>query len=215
MGNFVEPYIVDAIQNCVREGMTIRPIMQQLEIAKGTVERYRNLLLISEPNLRCKCGAPIGHRGWCHERVKSSPARQIFLANWQPNRIYIHTQRKTDPSEKPLPLLRWPFMVGHRELPPFLIEIERIVPKTLPEHIRADVCQELSVSILSGEINEVHIPFVWRDVMKRVYKMHPGKYGPVSLDQPIRGTEDLVLGDTITGEDGRYIVFGGELAPSF
>ena len=46
MGNFVGPYIVDAIQNCVKEGMGIRPIMQQLEIAKGTVERYRRIFLI-------------------------------------------------------------------------------------------------------------------------------------------------------------------------
>jgi transposase-like protein len=130
--------------------------------------------------------------------------KEIFLG------IRIGARKPSIPS---LPFLRWPFLISGKEVPSYMSLIEKCVPKMLPEHIRADVCQDLVVAILSGEIEEQQIPFVVRSFINKVYSYNP--WGHQSLYRPISGTGNLTLADTIVGVDGRYVVFGGELAPEY
>lgn len=69
-----------------------------------------------------------------------------------------------------------------------LMDVHNAVPKHLPEHIRADVCQDLIVAILAGDISRDEIKDNVRGYMRKVLNMHPLKYGPLSLDDVLPGT---------------------------
>lgn len=63
--------------------------------------------------------------------------------------------------------------------------VNNAVPKQLPDHIRADICQDLIVSILAGEIDADEIKANVKGFSRKVFEMHPMKYGHLSLDAPI------------------------------
>lgn len=176
----------DGVFTLIREGKSASQIERQQKVSRNTVNVYKNKLLLQEPNLICPCGLPLSHKGLCSIRKEG--------------RVYIITSRKSEPS---LPYLRWPFLTSGINVPSYLHTIQEYVPMTLPEQIRAEVCQDLSLAIISGEIVEEQIPFVAKDFVRNVFKLYPTKYGPLSLDQIIPGTDGLTLMDTIVGQDGR------------
>lgn len=79
----------------------------------------------------------------------------------------------------------WPFLsqaaTREHEL---LLKVDCAVPKSLPHQMREDVCQDLIVSVLSGEVSIDQLQGSVAKHIANVFKMHPTKYGPLSLDQP-------------------------------
>lgn len=77
----------------------------------------------------------------------------------------------------------------------------KVVPHTLPHDIRADVCQELIVSILSGEITRDQAHDHVQKHIGRVFRSVDFKYGGGNLMVPmaakIRDGDDRTLGDMI------------------
>lgn len=86
--------------------------------------------------------------------------------------------------QKPAPLF-YPFAapksqaVSECEL---LTAVHAVVPKGLPSQLRADICQELIVQILSGDVSFADIQDDPRHYVGELLKQHPGRYGPISLD---------------------------------
>jgi hypothetical protein len=91
--------------------------------------------------------------------------------------------------------LRYPFL-ANTDHPidgiDLLLAINQKVPKHLPPELRAEMGQELAVAILEGKIKleeiDSHVP----KVLKALNREYPIKYGPLSIDQPIRGSDTLL-----------------------
>lgn len=66
--------------------------------------------------------------------------------------------------------------------------VHEAVPEYLPHHIREDICQDLLVALLAGDIQRWELEENVREYSRRVMKMHPFKYGDLSLDDFIPGT---------------------------
>jgi transposase-like protein len=79
--------------------------------------------------------------------------------------------------------------------------INEAVPRGIPEDRRADICQELAIAVLIGEVETPDLATSWQPMFHKVYAQHPTLYAPLSLDAPIPGTEDLRLIDTLSTED--------------
>lgn len=81
----------------------------------------------------------------------------------------------------------WPFAV--RQAPTeheMLMAIDRMTVG-IPEQWRQDVCQDLVVAVLSGEVSLDNLRDAIPEHLRRVFKMHPIKYGDRSLDAPVYG----------------------------
>lgn len=82
--NYLGPAIHADIRRMLLSGESIRHIASTLNVHQGTVMRDRRALTISGDLVEaiCACGRPAGHVGWCAHRLRRSPRRQSFLANW-------------------------------------------------------------------------------------------------------------------------------------
>lgn len=104
------------------------------------------------------------------------------------------------------PLLLYPFLPAESKRRPrpeheMLKAVSAAVPHNIPHDRRADICQELVLALLTGDIEISDLPTaVWK-MFHKVYKLHPTIHGPISLDAPIPGTDDLRLIDCISNED--------------
>lgn len=136
----------------------------------------------------------LGLRTFRYERVPEYSSRRD-CAPW---RTYRPPVRKHSLPADRTPLA-YPFMIhdGGRPEHDLLRKILAAVPKGLPPDMKADVCQDLAVGILCGDfdVNDLQLPA--KEMMARVRKMFPAKWGPLSLDALIPGTDDLRLIDTI------------------
>lgn len=194
-GNFLDESAVAAIRDRLVAGRGLRGIAADLGIAQNSVKRQRSILLAEGVDLRCGCGAPAGHKGWCAVRLAASEARQEFIKRW--------ARWKSPALVRPSSLgrrvvLAYPYLGnGTARSDDILEAVNAIVPHTLPEHIRADVCQEMIVDIFVGNLA---LDRAAAEVRRYISRCYGDSYRLVSLDAPIRGTEDLRLADTIASD---------------
>lgn len=84
-----------------------------------------------------------------------------------------------------------------------LLAVDRLVPKGLNPDTRADVCQDMLVAVLSGEVTLDNLAGERPKYMKQFFKMFPTKYGHLSLDMPLSfGGDEMnkTLAETIAAE---------------
>lgn len=120
-----------------------------------------------------------------------SPRRRIDRYSGGPARTTRRSYR-VDPNYVPkskIPVVPnfWPFAV--RQAPTeqeMLTAIDRAT-RGIPEQWRQDVCQDLVVAILSGETTLDNLRDAIPKHVSNVFKMHPIKYGPASLDACLDG----------------------------
>lgn len=80
-----------------------------------------------------------------------------------------------------------------------LARINDAVPRNLPETIRADVCQELALSILSGEAVISNAGECISQHIKKQFAFSPYRYGHVSFDrEELRNQIELQMQRPIT-----------------
>ena len=65
-----------------------------------------------------------------------------------------------------------------------LMLVNNAAPKHVPEQMRADLCQDMIVAILSGEMDKTELEGSVKEYTKKIYQMFPTRYGPLSLDHP-------------------------------
>jgi hypothetical protein len=64
--------------------------------------------------------------------------------------------------------------------------------------VRAEVCQDLLVSVLEHAVREENIRDHVQEHIKAVFRRYPIKYGPLSLDRrPPWSNSDRTLGETL------------------
>lgn len=80
-----------------------------------------------------------------------------------------------------------------------ILAVDSLVPKTIPSEVRADVCQDMIVAILTGETTLDNLRDSKAQFIKRVFRDTPSKYGHLSLDAPLiyGDSKSRTLGETI------------------
>lgn len=92
----------------------------------------------------------------------------------------------------------WPYISSQpTEDHGLLLAVDRLVPRGLNEQVRADVCQDMMVSILSGEITLDNLQDSRPEYLKKMFKGLPSKYGHLSLETTVFSDSKLVLADMI------------------
>lgn len=125
---------------------------------------------------------------------KSKPPRRAYRCD--PNRKTL--ARKQAEREKldryyggtvqPVPAF-WPFAVRQAPTEHEMLHLIDRATRGIPEQWRQDVCQDLVVAVLSGETTLENLHDAIPDHIRRVFQMHPIKYGDASLDAPVWGFE--------------------------
>jgi hypothetical protein len=191
-GNFLPPEMIARVRDRLLSGEGSRPIAAELGISKATVWRYRGQMVAEGTELRCACGAPAGHRGWCSVRLSKSEARQEFLKRWA--RWKAPALVRASSLDRRV-VLAYPYIgqgtINNSDL---LTAINALVPHWLPDHLRADVAQEMIVDVLTGVLSLEH---AGASVRRYLSHVNADRYKLVSLDAPVRGTDNLRLLDTI------------------
>jgi hypothetical protein len=170
--NVLPAETVQKIGALVLEGRSLRHIEKTLGIAKRTVARYRLRVIDAALTvIKCRCGEPIGHKGWCSARFIESPKRQTFVKDyWERYRI-ANPRRRKMPAVPRSPLMRYPYlpMAGTRAAGADLLQIVNdAVPRYIAEDVRADICQELLLAIVAGEFSVDEVSKFVRPIAKRV-----------------------------------------------
>lgn len=132
-------------------------------------------------------------------------SEERFCAPWRKS---IHPHAGEEPPERGIPKsqqLFYPYMVHDKESPDegaALVKlVNSVVPGTLPEDIRADVCQDLIIGILSGDIAPGRVHDFVEEHVSKAFKVNPTRFEgtgfKTSMNLPITGTDDRYLVDTV------------------
>jgi hypothetical protein len=120
------------------------------------------------------------------------------IANWR-RKIGIQPFRRAP--ERPQALL-YPFLIHDAGRPEhaLLRKVNAAVPRSMEPSLRADVCQDLIVGILAGEISEdvLHLPS--SELTRRVWKFAPSRYGDRSLDEALSSDGETTFMDMLVDE---------------
>lgn len=172
----------------IERGYSNRAVARLLHLQPKTARRYREIILAA-PNLNiaapmCQCGKPAQHKGWCPWRVSQSPAKYLWYQRCAEQSAKTRAIRLASVTERCLdPLLVWPYLrdLSHPEFR-LLRLVNDSVPRTLPEHVRADVCQEILTAVISGEISDHDVPAYVPTFTKRVWSQQSNRFRERSLD---------------------------------
>lgn len=201
MTNVLAASKIEQISSLVIEGKSLRQIEALTGVAKKTVARYRRLVLQKALTiLKCRCGEPIGHRGWCAARYAESPKRQSFVKDyWERYRV-ANPRRRKMPAVPRSPLLRYPYIpaAGTRcSGADLLMIVNDAVPRYIAEDVRADICQELLLSIVAGEFSLEEVSKFVRPIAKRV-REQLWDFSAVSID--MKDGDGVPLAERIAAE---------------
>lgn len=134
--------------------------------------------------------------------------RRVLVDGDVPLRAY--SERNPRNGHQPEPRWRsedapYPYLSDDRTDPTGLLAlVNGLVPPHIPHFIRADVCQDVLVGILEGTVAPGRLKEAITTALRRVRKMHPSLYGPISLDRVIPGTDGLRLIDTIASDSEHF-----------
>lgn len=129
----------------------------------------------------------------------SSRKRNLGAGGW---RNFVSSVRSVETLKAPREQLVYPFLIHDAGRPEhdLLRKVTAAVPKYLNPDLRADICQDLIVGILCGDFSEDDLKLPAKEMTRKVSKMFPDKYGPLSLDAEIPGTDGMRLIDTLSDE---------------
>jgi len=129
--------------------------------------------------------------------------RYLAVHGWTPEEREAKWRAKYGATPQPVATV-WPFAA--RRAPDeheMLAAIDKAT-RGIPEQWRQDVCQELAVAMLTGDVTLDTLNGAVKAYAARVYNQHPLKYGDISLDAPWRGPEGdthLTRGDLLVAAD--------------
>lgn len=185
-GRVIESEKQRTLIQALTDGHSIRKASEMAGVAKGTAQKYMRELRAAGMNPLCGCGQPSGHKGWCAERYKNSPARQAFVRSHfsgvlagQRRSVYIPRGRSKW-EWKPLSEV-WPF--GNTD-DPIIKAVNDFVPKSLPYDVRCDVCQDLCLALVGGIITTEDLERARGAGIRSFYRLFKSKWGPISIDKP-------------------------------
>lgn len=123
-------------------------------------------------------------KDYVNELYESVPWRNRFALTPIPD-TNMRSHRDWRRPAKLLPTLsHYPY--SHENLSNNLLWlVHNAVPKHLPEEVRADVCQDMIVSVLAGEISRLNLGSAVRLHLKRHRKLYADQWRTISMETPI------------------------------
>lgn len=130
-------------------------------------------------------------------------------AHCAPWRISLHPEPGKERVERGAPQRFYPYMVHDSKRPDEGADLVRLVnaavPATLPEQWRADVCQEMIIGVLSGDISKGNLHDHVKKYIRSQFKANPtmfeGNMLKFSLDAPLGDDDgDATMHDRLNGE---------------
>lgn len=99
------------------------------------------------------------------------------------------------------PKLVYPFLIhdGGKPEHALLRKVSSVVPLGIEPSLRADMCQDLIVGILAGDLAEGDLLLPSRELARRIWQSAPARYSDRSLDEVI-GDGNFTLMDTLADE---------------
>lgn len=104
-------------------------------------------------------------------------------ARCAPWRVSTHEEPGKEAQERGIPRAQqgfYPYLAHNSERPDdgkeLMKLVHSVVPREFPDHIRADICQEMIVSVLSGEVSRDNLHDHVRKHIRKVFKVNPTKY---------------------------------------
>ena len=98
-------------------------------------------------------------------------------------------------------LLIYPFLIHEPKRPDEGFDLTKFVsesvPRGLPPEVRADLCQDMIVALLSGDITRDQVAGSIKEFTRKAFKAGPQKYGHVSFDAPLPGMDGRTLSDVL------------------
>jgi hypothetical protein len=81
-----------------------------------------------------------------------------------------------------------------------VLKVNAAVPRGLPEEFRADICQDIILAILTGEMKESELANGVRHFVKVGQKMFGDRWSTLQLDAPIPGLDGVTYLDGLAGD---------------
>lgn len=98
-------------------------------------------------------------------------------------------------------LLIYPFLIHEPKRPDEGFDLTKFVsdsvPRGLPPDVRADLCQDMIVALLSGDITRDRVVGSIKEFTRKAFKAGPQKYGHVSFDAPLSEYDGRTLNDIL------------------
>lgn len=176
MANFISPATVRKVGALLSQGHSHRAVARALGIKRTTVARYAIKL---QPE-RCICGLPARHKGWCGPRYLKSSVHKELLAKINtdyidppmPDKKSLKRARRFSDSTSTWSLSdsKYPYCRGRPSDPgaALVAAVNAAVSRRLPDDARADVCQDLILSILEGDLSVGDLtPAVKKQIARR------------------------------------------------
>lgn len=129
-----------------------------------------------------------------------------FCAPW---RISTHEDfdKNAEKPESGLRNLYYPYMAHNPKEPDdgtkIAMLVNKLVPKYLPEGIRADACQELVVGLISGDVPAGKAHDWVAEYVRKIYRLHPNLGRP----QFENASREQSLDRHFTRSDGEQIIY--------
>jgi hypothetical protein len=145
----LRPHQIARIEALLRSGYSIRAVATAVDIHRETVRRYAQT---RQPE-KCSCGKPIRHRGNCSARYLRSQVHKEVLAKVAAD-FQEPPRRGRRQSANAVIRSRWPYCIEHNpgRGHALISAVDALVAKYLVDDIRADICQDLILHILEGNL---------------------------------------------------------------
>lgn len=135
-------------------------------------------------------------RGTNPDRISPILAREPNAIVWKAHglglslsaawRSFIYKRRKLTPRAVAEPLLQYPYIVGKaKNDSAFLLAVNAVVPHGLPGDLRNDVCQDMVLAILEGDLSPDDIAAEMPKYLKGARKRYSMPWGTVNIDAPL------------------------------
>jgi transposase-like protein len=135
------------------------------------------------------------HRNTIYRHIELGLLTGRAFRTWIPRQGWIRQ------SSESVSALCWPYMTGNDPRYEGLVrKVNEAVPRSMADTVRADVCQDILVSVLTGAIQESEIQQAVKMHISQHYKLFPVRdYKTRSLDAVVPGTDQRLI-DTLSAE---------------
>lgn len=132
----------------------------------------------------------------------NDPDCTVFWRTYDPWLNHLPTKPKVRPwkDKQSVADLQYPYIKPQakpRDDAALLLAVHDLIPTRCPHDVRSDLCQDLVLSILAGEHTLGSIESAIPEFLKKARKLMPDRYGTVSLDDIVPGTDDLKYWETL------------------
>lgn len=98
----------------------------------------------------------------------------------------------------------YPFLTGDpTDEHKLILEVHEAVPHGIPQQWRQDICQDLLIAVLIGDVKRDNLgdSATIQKFVKAAFRQFPSKYGVRSLDRPLSSEDGRTLSEMISEEN--------------